>query len=972
MRIVTILTAALVALTAIPAFAGTIHPGLEARMEVLREGEPISAIVHMTEQAPIEQLNMQLKAERSSLRDRHQIVIEALHAASRSQDLLREYLDQARTDGRVLGYTSYWISNMLVVYAPKEEIFEIAARADVDYVEPNFTVSLIEPVRRPLGNADMGEEAPLIRGIGITPGLTAIRAPEVWNTLGYDGAGTLIGSFDTGVDGSHPALASRWRGLHAPWQECWLDVLGNGTTFPTDNYGHGTHTTGTMTGLAPDDTIGVAPGAEWIACNPIDQGVGAEFDNDVINCFQWFADPDGDPFTNDDVPDVVQNSWRINEGFGGGYTDCDSRWWAAMDNCEASGVVLCFSAGNEGGSGAQTIGSPADRATTLTNAFSIGAVDATNYGWPYPIAYFSSRGPSGCVAPAENKIKPEVCAPGVDVYSSVPGGGYQGGWDGTSMSGPHVAGTVALMRQANPDLDVDTIKEILMDTARDEGSAGEDNTYGHGFIDAYEAVLSAVQGFGFVEGTVTNGDWGDAPLPGATVELVGTQWGWTTDGAGNYSGAARESTYTIRASLAGFTTINRSVDVISGETVIENFSLRDIAGPAITNVSEPLTATDPAGPYPIDATIQDYSTVVSATLYYRINDGPWMNTAMASGGGDVYSGDLPGAPSNSRIDYYVRAVDGVGIASTNPANAPASFYSLYITQLLYAYAAEDPNDPDWQLGVAGDDATTGVWERLDPNGTYYGTINVQPEDDHTADPGVKCFVTGNGPVGGGAGDNDVDNGCTTLMSPVFDLTGVGFASARYWRWYGEAGSSIDDEFVVEISDDGGSSWSTVEIVPDAANVWTEVVVNIDAIVDLTDQVVFRFVACDLNTQGLVEGAIDDFAIESYGGIDTDVAAAENMIPALRLMRSRPNPYRPNGGEIAIRFALPEASQAEVRIFDVAGRVVRTVAEGRFPAGEHHLAWDGRDDSGREVTSGVYFYRLKMGDKVESRRLTLLR
>lgn len=972
MRIATILTAALVAFPALPVFAGTIHPGLEARMEVLRDEEPVSVIVHMTEQAPIAALDVQLRAERSTLQDRHRVVVEALRDVTRSQDPLKSYLDQARDDGRVLGYTSYWISNMMVVYAPKGEIYEIAARADVDYVEPNFTVELIEPVSRPDGNVDRGEEGPLLRGIGMTPGLQAIRAPEVWNLLGFDGTGVLIGSFDTGVDGNHPALSSRWRGNHEPWQECWLDVLGTGTTFPTDTHSHGTHTTGTMTGLAPDDTIGVAPGAEWIACNAINQGVGAAFDNDVITSFQWFADPDGNSLTNDDVPDVVQNSWRINEGFGGDYTDCDSRWWAAMDNCEAAGVVLCFSAGNEGSS-AMTIGSPADRATTLTNAFSIGAVDATNYGWPYPIAYFSSRGPTGCFAPGPNLIKPEVCGPGVDVYSSVPGGGYEGGWDGTSMSGPHVAGTVALMRQANPNLDVETIKTILMETARDEGTTGEDNTYGHGFIDAYEAVLAATQGFGFVEGTVTNADWGDAPLPGATVELVGTDWSWTTDGAGEYSGAARESTYTIRASLAGFGTIARSVDIISGETAFEDFSLQDIAGPNITNVSEPLTTTDPAGPYPIGADIQDYSTVASASLYYRVNDGPWTSVAMSPTGGDRYEGDLPGAPSNSRIDYYVQAVDGASLPATNPGNAPASFYSLYITQLHYSYAAEDPNDPDWQLGVAGDDATTGVWDRLDPNGTYYGNINVQPEDDHTADPGVKCFVTGNGAVGGGAGDNDVDNGCTTLMSPVFDLTGVGFASARYWRWYGEAGSSIDDEFVVEISDDGGSNWSPVETVPEIANAWVEVAVDIDAIVDFTDQVVFRFVACDLNTQGLVEAAIDDFAIETYGGgIDTDVAAPESMIPAIRLMRSRPNPFRPNRGEISIRFALPAAADAEVRIFDVAGRVVRTVADGRFPAGENHLAWDGRDDSGREVSSGVYFYRLKTGEKIESHRLTLLR
>jgi subtilisin family serine protease len=86
-----------------------------------------------------------------------------------------------------------------------------------------------------------------------------------------------------------------------------------------------------------------------------------------------------------------------------------------------------------------------------------------------------------------------VVAPGVDTYSAVPGGGYEG-WSGSAMAGPHVAGVVALMRAADPDADVDTIKQILMDTATDLGPAGEDDAYGHGFLNAYDAVVAVLQG----------------------------------------------------------------------------------------------------------------------------------------------------------------------------------------------------------------------------------------------------------------------------------------------------------------------------------------------------------------------------------------------------------------------------------------------------------------------------------------------
>jgi hypothetical protein len=91
--------------------------------------------------------------------------------------------------------------------------------------------------------------------------------------------------------------------------------------------------------------------------------------------------------------------------------------------------------------------------------------------------------------------KPEVVAPGVNVLSSTNNGGYAL-WSGTAMAVPHVAGVIALMREADPDLDVTTAKEILLETARDEGTPGEDNTYGFGLVDAYAAVsrVLATQG----------------------------------------------------------------------------------------------------------------------------------------------------------------------------------------------------------------------------------------------------------------------------------------------------------------------------------------------------------------------------------------------------------------------------------------------------------------------------------------------
>lgn len=466
--------------------AGEIEGDFSEYLQSLAPDEFISAILIMADQADIKSISSSLTAMRAGRDVRHRRVISALKsAASESQGGITDYLDSRIEEGSVKGYTTYWIMNLVVVQATVEELSRIAARPDVDVVESNFRAALIEPIGDRAHSVIMPD-----KGIGVTPGVRAVKADSVWHQLGITGLGRVLANMDTGVDGTHPALSGRWRGNHEPWQECWRDALDYGDTFPTDYHSHGTHVMGTLCGLGAGtgDTIGIAWEAEWIADNSINQSVTSEFDNDVLGAFQWFADPDGDTLTVDDVPDVVQNSWGIYS-YWPGYQDCDYRWQTVIENCEAAGVVCIFSAGNEGPN-SQSLRSPANICKTPTTNFSVGAIDATNYGFPYPVWESSSRGPSDCDGRTR---KPEVVAPGVQVYSSVPGGEYEWyWWSGTSMAGPHVAGVVALMRQANPDLEVDSIKQILISTAVDLGPFGEENAYGWGIVDAYAAVLAAI------------------------------------------------------------------------------------------------------------------------------------------------------------------------------------------------------------------------------------------------------------------------------------------------------------------------------------------------------------------------------------------------------------------------------------------------------------------------------------------------
>ncbi len=944
--------------------AGTISPNLQTLLDAKGAEETVGVIVYMAEQAPIAQLQEDLRAGKATRQQRHSVIISALQDVTRAQDGLLDDLANMKGDGDVVGFTSYWISNLVVVQAIPSVIERIAERSDVETVELNFEPELIEPTNR--RDAQAGGDSEGNRSIGITNGLSAINADRVWYELGITGEGRIVGSMDTGVDGNHPALADRWRGLTHSWQESWHDVVGPSSQFPNDSNSHGTHTTGTMAGVAENDTIGVAWGAQWIAANPIDQGVGFSFNNDIIDCLQWFTDPDGNPGTISDVPDAVCNSWGVSENFG--YADCYSSWFTVIDNCEAAGVVTLWATGNEGPS-ANTVRSPADRATSTLNAFSVGSVNA-NTSYPYPISGFSSRGPSTCSAPELNLIKPEVSAPGTGVYSSIPGGGYSY-YDGTSMATPHVAGVVALMRQAAPNIEVNTIKQILMDSALDFGTPGEDNNFGWGFIDAYEAVVLALQySFGQYSGQVTNGSYGGAPLNGVevTLSLGDSAYQQLTNNEGQFSIYAPNGTYTVAVTAPGFATGTSTVQMNHPDIINEDFALVDNTGPAITNVTLPLTVSDADPSYPISAQAADHSTVVSAALHYRNNNGPWMELPMVLDG-DIFSASIPSQDSNSSIDYYVSAVDGIGLTGTAPLSAPEESYNMLVAGEFYGYSVENPEDNQWQTGIAGDTATAGMWVRANPVGAEILGIQVQPEDDHTADPGVMCFVTGNGEPGGSAVSSDIDGGCTTLMSPVFDLSSVETAFAKYWRWYGEAGAVPDDELAVDVSDDGGQTWIEVERVEDVVAEWTQVVVDLNQLIEFTDQVVFRFVGCDLNTSSLVDAAIDDFTILAYTP-QTSAAPGENLQPAVvRLAQNRPNPFNPS---TTIAFELPSTEQVELVIYALDGRRVTTLISSQMSAGAHQVVWSGRDDRGKQVSSGAYFYRLQAGSQVQTRRMILVK
>lgn len=469
---------------------------------------------------------------------------------------------------------------------------------------------------------------------------------------------------------------------------------------------------------------------------------------------------------------------------------------------------------------------------------------------------------------------------------------------------------------------------------------------------------------GVLEGMVTNASHMNAPIPGAEVSILGGGRVFYTSADGSYGGSAPVGTFDIVASAPGFEPDTAlAVTIYESSATHLDFALTDIAGPQISDVTELERTPDNTGPYVVNASIYDASGIASADLIYRVNGGGWIPAPMTSSL-EGWRGEIPGLPSGLAVDYYVKAEDNAGWESVFPPSAPSGFLTFLITEMFYFYDVEDPADPNWIMGVPGDNATAGLWERADPIGTEWNGDPVQPDHDHTPDPGVMCFITGQHTPDQGPGYNDVDDGCTTLMSPTFDLSGQDQAFVTYWRWWAITGNSADDTFIVDVSNDGGLSWIPLERVDTHENFWRERSFDLTDFIDLTDQVVFRWVACDIGQPGLVEAAIDDFGIEVFRAAAASVED-QNAPTAFLLLQNRPNPF---SGETAIRFSLQEAMSARLAVFDVQGRKVRTLVDGSLPAGLHTVVWNGRNERGAEVPSGVYFYRLDAGGRSQMRKL----
>ncbi len=431
--------------------------------------------------------DLSVAARLSTKTEKGQAVRDALwNTAQQSQAGLRAWLD-----ARGVSYRPFYIVNAILVTGDASLAQTIATRPEVSRLVANPKIKNEMPLPSPFRLTDLSRTAT------IEPGVSYIRAPEVW-AMGFTGQGIVIGGQDTGYDWDHPALKNQyrgWNGTAADHDYNWHDsihsnthgsnVCGVDSPAPCDDAGHGTHTMGTAVGSdGGANQIGVAPGAKWIGCRNMDNGWGTPAS--YLECFEFFLAPypvggtpaDGDPTR---APDVTTNSWSCPN-----YEGCDwDTLQAAVEAQRAAGIMTVAAGGNNGPE-CSTIFDPPG---IYDAAYTVGAL---NTGTD-TLASFSSRGP--VTVDGSNRPKPDIAAPGTNTRSSYPGGGYIS-LSGTSMATPHVAGAVALLWSAVPTLThkIDATEAYLSAGAHpiatsECGSDGSSNNlFGYGRLDAAQAV----------------------------------------------------------------------------------------------------------------------------------------------------------------------------------------------------------------------------------------------------------------------------------------------------------------------------------------------------------------------------------------------------------------------------------------------------------------------------------------------------
>jgi carboxypeptidase T len=457
---------------------------------------------------------------------------------------------------------------------------------------------------------------------------------------------------------------------------------------------------------------------------------------------------------------------------------------------------------------------------------------------------------------------------GVDLNRNYP---YQWGYDNIGSSGSSSSETY---RGPSPASEPETQAMVAFIQARDFRSSISAHTYSNLWLQpyGYDFVFpSNQQQYNLLNDLCTEVNGYAA---GSPPEILYSANGGTIDYEANLTGAL---TWTpeIGSSSDGFWPPSSRIVPLAEENLLA-YQRVALAGGAFVYLAD-LTSTaigdgdefaEGGESFELALTVNNVgggATVGPVTATLVIEGGPATVTA-----GQTNFGPLPsftsagnasaplsftidaGAPAGSTVLWRL-TLDHDGYSQDVTGSVP-----IGEPRLLIADDAELARG--WITGLPSDTTSTGIWERGVPIGTNSSGQPAAPGSD-TSQPGQFAYVTGNG--GGSAGNDDVDNGLTTLISPRFDLSGAESVVVRYQRWFADL-TVADDVFAVDVSNDDGQSWVPLERITQNQNQWAPFEADLGQVLPLSAEMRLRFIAEDDPNNSVVEAAVDDLEFETFG------------------------------------------------------------------------------------------------------------